>query len=218
MKKNLCVVLLLMSLVGGINTLSAINVVGYIITNLNDTLSGTIQISKFDQAASGIKLGGDFDQVSLSTKVFFKKNTDRSFKAYTPDDIKGFGFNYRSSIFTFRQMEVPMFSLFQREGKKKMFLCLVYEGFIELYKISGLYENLTTNADQRKFKGYTDFYLYTPENGLVKVEQTDKVKTVRALLQPFKLDEKFTREIPDDINFRDIVKVLSLYDKWLMTK
>jgi len=60
--------------------------------------------------------------------------------------------------------------------------------------------------------------LYNPQTGLVKVEQTDKVRTVQALFKPFNLDEKFAREIPVDINFRDITKVLSLYDKWLIAK
>ena len=218
MKNKLGFVLFLMLLSGWISEIRAVNVDGYIVTAKSDTVYGVIQLSIFDQAASGIKLRGAFDQVTLSTKVFFKKKTDRSFKSYTPEDIAGFGFNYRTETFTFRQMEVPKYSMFQRDSKKKLFLCLVYEGYIDLYKYSGLYENMTTNADQRKFKGYTDFYLYNPKAGLVKVEQTDKVRTVQALLQPFNLDEKFAREIPVDINFRDITKVLSLYDKWLIAK
>jgi hypothetical protein len=237
MNNKLGFVLFLMLLFGWVSEIRAVNVDGYIVTAKSDTVYGIIQLSMFDQAASGIKLrgafiyfglfdqeasgsqlNGAFDQISLSTKVYFKKKTDRSFKAYSPEDIAGFGFNYRTETFTFRQMEVPKYNMFQRESKKKLFLCLVYEGYIELYKYSGLYENMTTNADQSKFKGYTDFYLYNHKTGLVKVEQTDKVRTVRTLLQPFNLDEKFAREIPDDINFRDIKQVLVLYDKWLIAK
>ena len=46
----------------------------------------------------------------------------------------------------------------------------------------------------------------------------DKYKIVRDLLAEYNVDDRFLQEMPDNLNFKDIKKILKLYDIWLNAK
>ncbi len=192
----------------------AIRTNGYIINEKSDTIFGIIQLSQLEQTSGAVKINS-FEQESLYSRVLFRKKEAIHFEIFYPKDILGFGFTYKTEKFLFKRFEVSHNSLFKNESSRFQFLGLTYKGTIELYRYLNFYDNPHVNRDHIKYETYSDYYLFTPSKGLIKVEPTDKIKTVRDLLRLFDFDEKFLKEVSDNISFKDIKKVLKLYDMWL---
>lgn len=208
-------ILLLFSLFLLNNQSSAINVNGYIITENSDTVFGTIQLQKFDQVTGNLVING-FDREILHKKLSFKSVKDKKYKTYLPETISGFGFNYEKERYVFQSFTLERKSLVKRERFQSRFLCLVYRGSLSLFKDIKSY-NFDPSNITRNYNSYTysEFFLYQPSVGLIKVEITDKISSIKDLLRQFNCNELFVQKLKENIRISNILDVLKTYDQWL---
>jgi hypothetical protein len=193
---------------------SAISVPGYIITENSDTLAGTIHLNKFDQTNGSLIISG-FDVESLYSKVSFKTASDKRFKTYEPGSILGFGFSYKSTLFIFKSFTLKRNSLVKSEREQSRFLCLVYQGYMSLFKDIEMTQYNPSNFAMNNTGRYSEYFLFQPSKGLVKVERIDGVKSMKELLRQFNCNEQFLKEMPETAEYWNVKAILESYDNWL---
>ncbi len=110
MKKRLPIVLLLIWLCAQSNYSQGYNnQQGYIVTNANDTIYGSIK-----------------DRNDLKTEVSFRQLGQRDFLTYSPDDITCFSIENKS---IYKSCNVQLDSL----GSEKIFMEVLVQGYMSLY-------------------------------------------------------------------------------------
>ena len=189
---------------------------GYIVTLKNDTICGTIQA--FDNIFL-FRVGiYETDQNCFNSKVSFKAKNETKFRTFYPEDIRAFEFRFKGVHYIFKSFQIERNSIIASETKQNRFLCLLYKGYLELYQDNLFVTNYNTTKKESPEISLTDFYLFSQTNRLINVQKTDKYKIVRDLLAEYNVDDRFLQEMPDNLNFKDIKKILKLYDIWLNAK
>lgn len=189
---------------------------GFIITESSDTITGEIKLSLFNPNTGGYIVHG-IDLESFSSLVRFKASSDKRFRNYEPEDIKGFCFYYKSNVYTFRKLKLEFSSIIKADRIRYRFLNLIYKGELSLYRdivrkpgMKDPYD--LTNQEEIHY----DYYLFNELNGLNKVELTKELKTIKDLLSLYNLDEDFLNQIPEKSKFKEIEAILKKYDDWLL--
>ena len=213
---NIYYLLLMVLLCFVIQPISANQVPGYIVNLKNDTICGTIQ------AYDNIFLFNvgifDTDQNCFNSKVSFKAKNESKFRTFYPEDIQSFEFRFKGIHYIFKSFQIERNSIIASETKQNRFLCLLYKGCLELYQDNLFVTNHNMTKKESPEMSFTDNFLFSPAKGLIKVQKTDKYKMVRDLLDEYNFDQRFLQGIPDNLNFKEIKKVLKLYDMWLSAK
>jgi hypothetical protein len=62
---------------------------------------------------------------------------------------------------------------------------------------------------------YSEYFLFQPSKGLVKVERIDGVKSMKELLRQFNCNEQFLKEMPETAEYWNVKAILESYDNWL---
>jgi len=215
--RHLIVIVILIGLFSIHTDCNATEAPGYIITEKQDTLSGLIELSRFDQLTGGFILNG-VEQESFYSRVVFKGKGETQFQAYFPKSILGFGFRYESVNYFYQRFVVERNSIVALENQQYRFLSLQYKGSLDLYKDITFIENPHANKTHERYLSFTSYYLFSPQKGLVRAEKNNQYKTVGELLRYFGIDGKFTATIPHHANFNDLKSWLVLYDYWLLRK
>lgn len=104
----------------------AFKVEGYIVTLKSDTIRGYVQLSKFDQVTGGFVLNG-IEEESFHSRVVFAAQNEKRFQTYFPEMILGFGFEYESTDYVFKQIVIQRKSIFKSERLQYSFMRLVYD-------------------------------------------------------------------------------------------
>jgi hypothetical protein len=214
MRRKVLLTLMILGLAGIYTNCSAIKVPGYIVDQNQDTLYGTVILSKVDQITGDLIIGG-FDQASLYSSVTFKGTDEKSFHKYSPDLIKGFGFGYDTTTFVFRTFLVKFNSLFPEGQEKNCFLNLIYQGSLELYQYIACIKDPSPSTIKNGYKTYREYYLYAGSKDLFRVAASDRTKSVNELLRQAGVEEQFLGKIPENSGFEDIKRILVKYDQWL---
>lgn len=189
------------------------DVAGFIVTNENDTIFGTVQVSKFDQLNGALMLFG-YESNSFYSSVVFKSKDQKRFKNYFPENISGFSYSDKDGNFFFKSFKIKHNSIFENEKERYQFLCLVYKGSYELYKDLYFVENTYVNKRYEKYQTFTDYYLYSPDKGLFKVDNYH-YKNIIDLLKAVQVDKRFIELVPENICFENIKSLLKIYDSWI---
>jgi len=187
---------------------------GYIITEKSDTIYGTVQVSRFDQLTGGFLIFG-IELESFHSRVVFKGKNDKRFCTYFPEMISGFGFRFQTINYSFRRFKIPYRSIFDSEREQFRFLCLIQKGNIELYKEISFVENLYATTTHERYLTSYNYFLYSPEKGLLKVEMNNQFKSIRDVLNHFEMNDQFIKTIPYDTKFNILNEILFNYDRWL---
>jgi hypothetical protein len=192
------------------------NVPGYIVNLKNDTICGTIQV--FDNIFL-FRVGiYETDQNCFNSKVSFKPKNETRFRTFYPEDIREFEFRFKGVHYIFKSFQIVRNSIIASESNQNRFLCLLYKGCLELYQDNLFIPNHNTTKKESPEISFTDYFLFSPTKHLINVQKTDKYKIVRDLLAEYNFDEQFLKEMTDNLNFKDIKKILKLYDMWLSAK
>lgn len=165
MNKIRIIIVLVLTL--NLNSVLATKVPGYIIENNSDTIFGEIKVSRFDIYTGGIIFHG-IDLESFHSILYFKENNKSRFKSFTPNDIAGFGFIYKSINYRFKTFMIESKSIVKSERKKLRFLNLIYQGEIAVYKDIVRKDNFIMTGIQTKVTDYYDYYLFDDKHGLRK--------------------------------------------------
>jgi len=197
-------------------------VTGYIITENSDTLYGEIKVPNFNRITGGWIMSGT-NLESFHFEVSFKNRQKNTFQTFKPEDILGFGFNYKSINYTFRRFVIVSKNFFKKERRIVRFLNLEYSGKVALYEdvIRVNNNNMKTNTtDITKGDSYVyyDYYLFNDSIGLKKVELTDDIKSLVDLLKLYGFEKDFLDSIPTKTNLKDIKMILMEYDTWCTKK
>ena len=70
------------------------------------------------------------------------------------------------------------------------------------------------NKRYEKYQIFTDYYLYSPDKGLFKVDNS-RYKNIIDLLKEVQVDNRFIELVPENICFENIKLVLKIYDSWI---
>jgi hypothetical protein len=214
---NLILIVIFAGLFSFSNDCKAKEAPGYIITEKHDTISGVVELSWFDQLSGGLILNG-VEQCSFYSRVVFKSKDGGQFHTYFPESILGFGFRHESVNYFYQRFTVERNSILVSESQQYRFLSLLYKGSLELYKDITFIDNLHANTTHERYLSFSNYYLFSPSKGLVRVEKNHEYKNVGDILRHYEIDEKFIATIPNSANFNEIQGWLALYDYWLWMK
>ena len=197
----------------GINAVYARKVPGFIIKNSNDTILGEVSIPFFDPISGGIIING-IDLKSFQSVLYFREKNTQRFRAFTPEDIAGFGFTYKSTDYKFKTLLVEYKSLVSSERQKLRFLNLIYQGHLALYKEITTKESYFSTGTSNKYIDYYDYYLYDDRHGLKRVIKSNEFKTLGDLFRYYGINQNFIDIVPASTRFKDIMYFLETYDIW----
>jgi hypothetical protein len=102
---------------------------GYIITLNSDTIYGKIQLTRFNQTTGAFILNG-IEEESFYTKVVFCPKGSKSYKAYFPEMLSGFGFLYKSKPYAYQQAIIQHKSIFKSGNYQTRFVHILYNDSI----------------------------------------------------------------------------------------
>lgn len=190
----------------------ALEAEGYIIKENSDTVFGTIRLTKFQ---NGHVLLNGFNVESLQYQISFKEKDTRKFRTHMPGSIVGFGFTYDYEDYFFTSFIIDYKSVIPTDRQRNRFLCRVYEGKLNLYQNIITINNPSALNQHNDFSTYYEFFVQNSTKGLLKVEKTKTIQSVRDLLKQFDVDEKFISEVPLYTDWSEIRNILQQYDKWL---
>lgn len=191
---------------------NAIDAEGYIITEKSDTVFGSVKLTKFQ---NGRVLLNGFDLETLQYQVSFRGKDERKYRTHYPGTIAGFGFTYEYEDYSFTSFVIDYKSVVPNDRQRNRFLCRVYHGKLNLYRNIITVNNPSAFNNQSDFTTFYEFFLQNSTKGLLKVQRTKEIQSIRDLLRQFDVDEKFIGEVPLYTDMDEIRKVLQQYDKWL---
>lgn len=187
MNKIVFCIVILLSLI--FNSAQGKIVPGYIIINGSDTIYGEIKIPQYNIYTNGIVLFG-INLEPFHSALNFRENNSKIFKLFTPKDIDGFSFTYRSTEYRFKAFTIVSNSIFKSERKRVRFLNLIYQGDVAIYKniVRRTYNSEPNLYDD--FVEYYDYYIYDDKQGLRKVDSTINHELLIDLLIFYQIDQK----------------------------
>lgn len=185
----------------------------YIIKNSTDTIFGEIKVSNFDIYTRGIVLCG-INLEPFHSILYFREINTNHFKAFTPNDISGFGFIYKSINYRFKTFVIESKSLIRSERKRQRFLNLIFQGEIALYTDIVRNDRYSMAGFPYKVIDYYDYYLFDDKHGLKKAIRTKEYKTLIDLFSHYGIDQKFIEQLPADTRFKDVKYILKEYERW----
>lgn len=200
-------------LISSIDSVSAKKAPGYIIRHNCDTVFGEVNIPFFDLYSGGFVFYGINLEPFQSALYFREKKNDR-FTAFTPKDISGFGFTYKSVSYRFKTLLIEYKSIVKSERKRLRFLNLIYQGQLALYKEIERKESHFTTGIPNKLVEYFNYYLYDDKHGLKRVIPTKEFKTVKDILQYYDIQPNFLETLPSNARFKDLEYYLEAYYLW----
>ena len=194
---------------------SAKKVPGYIIRHNCDTIFGEVNISFFDPYSGGFVFYG-INLEPFQSVLYFRETRNDCFTAFTPKDIAGFGFTYKSVNYRFKTQLIEYKSIVKSERKRLRFLNLIYQGELAVYKEIERKENhfRTGIGIPNKTVNYYNYYLYDDRHGLKRVIPTKEFKTVKDIFQYYEMQPKFLETLPSNARFKDLEYYLEEYYMW----
>jgi len=196
------------------NLLLAASVPGYIVTNSSDTIRGVIKIPRFDWYTGGLTLFG-INLEQFHSVLIFRDNGTGRFESFKPNEIAGFGFEYKSIHYKFKAFSIKTKSIIESERIRSRFLVLLFEGEVSVYKdIVRMGNFIADDALTDRVIDHYDYYLYDDKQGLKEAIRTAHYKTVSDLLRLYEIDQDFIEQLPSDVRFKDIVEILQGYERW----
>ncbi|MDP4270153.1 MAG: hypothetical protein Q8909_08500 [Bacteroidota bacterium] len=200
-------------LILSIDSVSAKKAPGFIIKHNCDTIFGEVNISFFDPYSGGFVFYG-INLEPFQSVLYFRENNSTRFTAFTPKDIAGFGFTYKSVNYRFKTLLVEYRSIIRSERKRLRFLNLIYQGQLSLYKEIVRKESYFTTGAPNRLVDYYDYYLYDDKHGLKRVIPTKEFRTLKDMLQYYGMHPNFIEILPSDARFKDVKYFLEEYDLW----
>jgi hypothetical protein len=183
------------------------NVYGYTVTKNNDTIYGTVKLSRFSLTQQTVFLSS-YNMDELFDHVYFKPSTDKGFKEIFPTDISEFGFLLDHILYKYVSKEMKA----KLGNNKWKFFLQVADGPINLFEIRWHINNQDGNINSNGMM-VTEYYISGNDNEMIKVSQTDKDESVSDfLMKNLKLDKDILDKVTLDKTFKDVVEIARLYN------
>ena len=188
----------------------AIEVQSYIVSNNNDTVYGTIKISKFNLLQKTVSVTS-YNTDELFYHLFFKSSSEKRYKELFPADVKEYGFFLDNTPYRFISIEEK--PIITRHNRAKFYL-QVAGGSINLfeYRTNVDYENQNQSTKNHSLK-IREEYILSDDNKLVKVEDTGG-SVSDFLLANIKLNKEILDKVCKDKSFKDMREVIRLYNQY----
>ena len=151
---------------------------GYIVTLKSDTIYGKIQLTCFDQVSGGLILNG-IEEESFHSRVVFCPNNSQTYKAYFPEMLRGFGFKYKNTYYTFQQAVIKHKSIFKSENYQTRFVRVLYKDSIRsLTKDIHYFPNPGLASNTERYLRYNS-YIFKVKNipgktDTLRIQQKEK--------------------------------------------
>lgn len=215
---KLKLVLTILLFVFPICSILAIKVDGYIVNHDQDTLWGSVKLSRFNDINGAIILNG-INKEQLHFQMFFKGRNKRTFKRYTPEDIQAFGFKYNEKIHTYQSFEIVKNNMLKSMDSRFRFLRLLNNNDIKLYldlvRMDDYSGSQFNGVQGYGYQTYFDYYLYNNKVGLMFVSPSNDFKSLIELLKHYDFHPDFIESLPDKYVSKDIPEILLKYEQWL---
>lgn len=196
------------------NLLMSREISGYIIDNSSDTIIGEIEVSAYDIYTGWTVIKG-INMEPFHSTVYFRKKGEKRFKSFTPHDITGYGFTYKSVDYKYSTFRIEKKSIILSKKERLRFLNLVFQGEISVYKDIDRKDFFVTKIDfDDRVIDYCDYYLYNKKHGLKWAILNKEFKSITELLSFYEIDQKFISQLPANVKFKDIVEILYKYEMW----
>jgi hypothetical protein len=192
---------------------AAKRVPGFIVTNNADTLFGDIKVYSFDRV-TGVWIINGIDLQCYHFEVTFRNSIEKKYLTYKPEDIKGFGFVYKSKKYIFHRFILEPKNMFKPGTKVYRFLSLEHKGKISLYKDVIRMTNPSADFISNISNLFFDYYLYDANHDLQKFQVKDEEKSMAEILRNYGFADEYLKELPTKTNLRDIKMILEDYDLW----
>lgn len=201
-------------LVLNFNLLPAAKVSGFNVTYSSDTITGEIKIPRFDSYTGGLILFGiNLEQVHSTLR--FRENGTGRFEFFKPNEIAGFGFEYKSIHYKFRAFSIETNSIIESERKRHRFLMLLYQGEVAVYKdILRMVNFIAEKGLADRLIVHYDYYLFNEKQGLKRAIRTADYRTVSDLLRLYEIEQDFINLLPANVRFKDIIEILQEFERW----
>lgn len=192
---------------------------GFIITENSDTLYGKIIVSKINLYSGGLFING-INLEPLHFEVFFKESETKQYISYKATDILEFGFKYKLLDYKFKSFTLESNTPVVSEKQRERFLQLCYAGKVSLYKevfpLSGYNKKFESDYKIFYYQSFMcyDYFLYTQNVGLTKVEKSKDIETMNDLLYFYGFEQEFVEKIPKNTKFKDIMLILIQHEIW----
>lgn len=191
-----------------------IEVQSYIITNGNDTVYGTIKISKFNLLQKTVSVTS-YNTDELFYHLFFKSSSEKRYKELFPMDVKEYGFFLDNTPYRFISTEEK--PIITKHNRAKFYL-QVAGGSINLFEyrtnVDYDYQNQPTNQHLGNHSlKMREEYILSDDNKLVKVEDTG-VSVSNFLLANIKLNKEILDKVCKDKSFKDMREIVRLYNQY----
>jgi hypothetical protein len=192
----------------------AIEVQSYIISNNNDTLYGTIKISKFNLLQKTVSVTS-YNTDELFYHLFFKSSSEKRYKELFPTDVKEYGFFLDNTPYRFISTEEK--PVITKHNRAKFYL-QVAGGSINLFEYRTTVDYENQNQPTNKYLGnhslkIREEFILSDDNKLVKVEDNGG-SVSDFLLANIKLNKEILDKVCKDKSFKDMREVIRLYNQY----
>jgi YHS domain-containing protein len=183
---------------------------GYIETTDNVRIEGRVKLPKTEFYTGALYIYG-FDLSYFYRAVKFHDPLNGK-KIYSPNEIKGFSFNYKGEDYYFISQTINYNSLVKSERQKDRFLNVLYKGSLVLLR-----DELQLNEERidAKIIMYENYYLYDSQLGLTLLEVNKESSSLKEILHKYGISELFLNGFNDNLKIWDIKNILYKYDIWL---
>lgn len=191
-----------------------IEVQSYIITNSNDTIYGSIKISKFNLFQRRLSISS-YNTDELFFHFYFKPSSEKNYKELLPKDIKEYGFFLENVPYRFISTEEK--PVITKINRLKFYLQIA-GGSINLFEYRTHVDYNSQNKVTDPNLGIQNLqlseeYILSDDNKLVKVEDTG-VSVSDFLLANIKLNKEILDKVCKDKSFKDMREIVRLYNQY----
>jgi len=186
---------------------NAKKVYGIIVTKNNDTIYGTIRISKFNLFQKTVS-AFSYNMDDLFDHVYFKSSTDSRFKELFPRDILEYGFILEGVPYRYVSIDVKV----KLSHTRRKFFLQIANGDINLFTIS-----LHINNQDKSINPYgmtiSEYYILSEDMELIRVSQYDRDETVfDFLMRNLKLNKEVLSSATKGRTFKKIAEIAEIYN------
>jgi hypothetical protein len=188
---------------------------GYIINNTSDTIYGFVKIEYYNLRKTNFSFSlFNYHDDILYYQLFFKKDKDKKYQTYNPEDILEYGFELKQTHYRFISTEVK--TIMSNKNKHYFYKQLV-KGEIELYK-SKIIQN---NVGLKDSDGIPliELFVKNKENILIKVSKINNSESLSDFLyRTTNADKAILEKVAANKSFNDIIEVVVLYNHYFEEK
>ncbi|MBK3517318.1 hypothetical protein [Carboxylicivirga marina] len=183
---------------------------GYVVDKEGTTIKGKVYLNNHTVKSRSAYVRDGLFLNDYHREVFFKENGKRK-RAYGPEDLREYSFEYKGKFYYFESFELEYKSIVKAERQTDRFLQVMYSGHCKLYR--NISESLYNDGLVR-IEPTIDYYIYNSELGLTMVASVNDYKHLKDILLAYNFDQRYVDGLKKRLNIRDIPQIIIDYELW----